>query len=255
MGSILAAVLLTAAVPPSAFESLFRAADAKGAAVAVDARTGAVIASVAAGRGVDQPVLPLSVIKLYVAAVWWERGLGGSLDDMLVDGRDQPGSDRALELRRRFGGAAVLEDLRRHGLDSLKLAADADDAAWGDTLSLGERHVTVTLPQVARFLRAIAASRSDASERLQAAMRACVERGTARSLAPRQAGAPWKIGGKTGTGPDTAKPYDGVFAGLVFVEGEPRYAVAVYVKGRGPGGGVAASIAADMARILASSGR
>jgi len=253
MGSILGAVLLAAAAPNGRFESLFRAADAKGAAVAVDVRTGRTVASVDAGQRVEDPVLPLSVVKLYVAMVWWDRGLGGSLDDMLVDGRDRPGRDRALALRKRFGAAAVLEDLRRAGLSALTLAPDADDATWADTLSLGEEHVTVTLPEVARFLRGVGASQSRTARRLRRAMLDCVARGTARGVAPEQAGAAWKLGGKTGTGPASAEPHDGWFAGLAFIGGAPRYALAVYVEGKGPGGGVAASIAAGMARILATS--
>jgi hypothetical protein len=219
------------------------------AALALDVRTGAVVAPVSAGRDVDRPVLPLSVIKLYLAAVWWDRGMGGSLDDMLVDGLDAPAKERAVLLRKRFGGAAVLSDLRRYGLDSLTLAPDADDEAWGTTLSIGEEHVTVTLLQVSRFLRTIASAQSDTARKLQAAMRDCVLRGTARSVAPKQAGASWQLGGKTGTGPAGRKPFDGWFAGLVFLAGEPRYTVAVYVDGQGPGG-VAASLAAEIARTL-----
>jgi membrane peptidoglycan carboxypeptidase len=247
MGSLLICAALLAG--PS-LEQAFRGADATGAALALDVETGAVVASVSAGRDVDRPVLPLSVIKLYVAAIWWDHGLGGSLDDMLVDGLDQPGKDRALALRKRLGGPAVIADLRRYGLESLTLAPDADDRAWGETLSIGEQHVTVTLAQVARFLRGIGGARSETARRLQAAMLECVRRGTARSVAAKQAGASWQLGGKTGTGPATAKPYDGWFAGLVFEGGRPRYAVAVYVDGKGPGGGVAASIAAELARQL-----
>lgn len=213
-------------------------------ALITDARTGAVVRSIDAGRR----VLPLSVIKLYVAAVFWDHGLGGSLDDMLVDGRDQPGKDRALELRRKLGGADVLEELKRYGLDSLTLPADAEDATWGETLSIGERNVTVTLPQLSAFLRTIALSQSEAARRLRAAMLACVERGTARAIGTRQHG--FRLGGKTGTGPATARPYDGVFAGLIFVGGEPRYTIVVYLDGKGPGGGAAASVAADLAASL-----
>jgi membrane peptidoglycan carboxypeptidase len=245
-GLLLFAALLTGA----SAQQLFRGADATGAALALDVDTGAVVASVSAGRDLARPVLPLSVIKLYVAAIWWDHGLGGSLDDMLVDGLDQPGKDRAVALRQRIGGPAVLADLRRYGLESLTLAPDADDGTWSQTLSIGEQHVTVTLAQVARFLRTIALGRTESARRLQAAMIECVRRGTARSVAAKQAGASWQLGGKTGTGPATSKPYDGWFAGLVFAGGRPRYAVAVYVDGKGPGGGVAASIAAELARRL-----
>ena len=236
--TVLAAALLLV-------DPIFHAADARGAAVVLDVRTGEVVAA----RDPDRSVLPLSVIKLYVAADFWERGLEGSLDDMLVFGLDQPGKDRALELRKKIGGAAVLDDLRRMGLP-LSLPADAGDATWGETLSIGEEHARVTPLQVARFLREVAAARTRTGHELQRAMRECVLRGTARSVAPRQAGARFSLGGKTGTGPAGAKPYDGWFAGLIFVGDEPRYTVAVYVDGKGPGGGVAASIAAELARSL-----
>lgn len=255
MPTLLLALLVAVAQPPD-LDAVFRRADAKGAALVLDAKTGRVVASGAsAGRDVSASVLPLSVIKLYLAAVWWDHGLDGSLDDMLVEGRDQPGRDRAVALRKRIGGAKVLDDLRRYGLDSLALAEDADDATWGLTLSIGEQHVTVTLLQVSRFLRAVAVSRSDTARKLQSAMRKCVTRGTARAVAARQAGARWQLAGKTGTGPANSRPYDGWFAGLIFLDGEPRYTVAVYLERRGPGGGVAASIAADIAAALAQQRR
>ena len=220
-------------------QDLFRAAEAKGAALVTDVRDGAVVTSLDA----DRRVLPLSLVKLWVAAIWWDRGLPGSLDDMLVEGLDQPGKDRAIELRKRFGGKAVLADLERYGL-ALTIKADASDAEWGETLSIGERNVTVTPGQVSAFLRTIA--RSKGASKLRAAMLACVERGTARGA--RQAAG--RLGGKTGSGPALRQPLDGAFAGLVFVEGEPRYTVYVYVDGKGLGGGVAASIAAGVARSL-----
>jgi len=213
-------------------------------ALITDVRSGAVIRSIDAGRR----VLPLSVIKLYVAAVYWDHGLGGSLDDMLVSGLDQPGKDRALELRKNLGGAKALEELKRYGLESLTLPAEASDSDWAETLSLGEQDVTVTLPQLSAFLRTIASSQSASARRLRAAMLACVERGTARAVAARQNG--FRLGGKTGTGPATATPHDGIFAGLVFVDGQPRYTVVVYLDGQGPGGGAAASMAADLVGSL-----
>jgi beta-lactamase class D len=223
-------------------QDLYRAAGATGAALVTDVRDGAVVASLDA----DRRLLPLSTIKLYLAAVWWDRGQPGSLDDMLVDGRDQPGKDRAVELRKKFGGAAILEDLGRYGL-TLSLKPGASDAEWGETLSIGEKNVFVTLPQLSAFLRKIADSPSESARKLRNAMLACVERGTARGA--RQA-AP-RLGGKTGTGPAAAKPaFDGIFAGLVFVKGEPRYTVIVQADGKGLGGGVAASIAARVARSL-----
>ena len=250
---------------------VLRDARARGAVVVRDVRTGDIVASAGLGRDVAAPVLPLSVIKLNVAAMWWDRELGdGSLEepgvgrvsahDVLVHGYDRPGKQMAIALRRKIGSEAMLADLRRYGLGSppaaLTLAADADDAAWGDSLSIGEQGMTVTLAQVSGFLRAVGLGgqglmKPDTARRLQEAMKDCVARGTARGAAPKLAGTPWQLGGKTGTGPYQARPtYDGWFAGLLFKNGPPHYAVAVYIDGGGPGGGVAASIAADLTRIL-----
>src|SRR5204862_705867 len=128
------------------------------------------VVSAGVGRDVAAPVLPLSVIKLYVAALWWDHGAGdGSLQepgvgrvsvhDVIALGYDRPGEQMAVILRRRIGAEAMLAELRRYGLGtrpaSLTLAADAGDAAWGDSLSIGEKNMTVTLDQVSRFLRAI----------------------------------------------------------------------------------------------------
>ena len=82
-------------------------------------------------------------------------------------------------------------------------------------------------------------------------MRACVERGTAKSAAPRLAGTGWQLAGKTGSGAAGAKPFDGWFAGLALHDGAPRYTIAVFVEKCGHGGGVAAAIAAGPVRELA----
>jgi hypothetical protein len=228
-----------------------------------------VIASAAVGRDAAAPVMSLSVIKLYLAALWWEHGLGDgdfavrgrrvTVHDMLVDGWDHPGEEMAVELRRRLGAAAVLAELRGDGLDGLTLPADADDARWGSALSIGEHGVEVTLAQVTGFLAAIGGGspglRPETRQRLQAAMRDAVERGTARSAGARLGAGRWRLGrlgGKTGTGPATTDPHDGWFAGLIFDGAEPRYAIAVYIERRGPGGGVAAGIAADVALRIAA---
>jgi cell division protein FtsI/penicillin-binding protein 2 len=87
---------------------------------------------------------------------------------------------------------------------------------------------------------------------LQQAMRETVERGTARSVAPRLRGVDWSLGGKTGTAQVSGRPDDGWFGGLVFdADGRPRYTVVVYLQGGGPGGGRPAAIAAEMTRWLA----
>jgi len=80
----------------------------------LDVRTGDVVASAGVGRDVAVPVLPLSVIKLYVAAMWWDRELGdGSLEepgvgrvsvhDVIANGYDRPGKEMAVVLRRKIG--------------------------------------------------------------------------------------------------------------------------------------------------------
>jgi Penicillin binding protein transpeptidase domain len=247
---------------------LLRDASARGAVLALDVGTGAVVARGSIDRDLSAPVLPLSVVKLYIAALWWDQQLGDgdfphprrpvrvTVHDTLVDGYDHPGELIAIELRRRMTGERVLAALRRYGLGpTLTLAANADDATWGSVLSLGEHSVRVTLDSVSSFLRAIGRSelvQSETARRLHAAMRDTVARGTAKSAAPRVP-AGWHLGGKTGTGPGAlGKPYDGWFAGLIFEGHRPRYTIAVYVDRGGPGGGIAASIAANAARALAA---
>ncbi|HWM89013.1 MAG TPA: penicillin-binding transpeptidase domain-containing protein [Kofleriaceae bacterium] len=250
---------------------LFHEAGARGALVMLDVADGAAVASIGVGRDVDAPVTPLSVIKIYLAALWWDQGLGDgrlahpragpvTVHDMLVAGYDRPGFDMAAALRRSLGDEAMRAALARYGLGAapghLSLTA-SDDPAWGDTLSIGEKRVTVTLGQVSSFLRAIGAGGAglvgpDTARRLQSAMLDAVDRGTAKSAAPRLAGTGWQLGGKTGTGPDVVGPTsDGWFAGLVFEDRRPRYTIAVFVEDRGPGGGVAASFAAEMAVVAA----
>lgn len=63
------------------------------------------------------------------------------------------------------------------------------------------------------------------------------------------------LGGKTGTGPASAEPYDGIFAGLIYDRsGTPRYTVVTYVRSGGYGGGTAAEISADAAAFLLRKG-
>jgi hypothetical protein len=265
------ALASTAATAPNAdsrVRQLLRDAGARGAIVVLDVPTGRLVASAGNARDVAAPVLPLSVIKLYIAAIWWDRELGdvsfgppgalrATVSDVVSHGYDAPGAEMAVELRRRFGGAAVLEALKHYGLGSVTLDPAAEDATWGSALSIGEHGVRVTLLEVAQFVRAIGAGggdllRPEVAESLQAAMLRAGETGTARIAAARLAGTHWKLAGKTGTGPNVVGPTsDGWFAGLLFENAQPRYAVAVYVDARGPGGGVAASLAADLPKLLA----
>ena len=245
---------------------LFAKAGAHGVAVVRDIETGRSVAAVGVGREVTAPVLPLSVIKLYLAAIWWETGLGdgdfidprhgrASLHDVLVEGWDAPGAEAAVRLRRKLGTDRFLGALRAKGLGAtpgtLTLSAESDDAAWGNCLSIGEQNVTVTFGQVAQFLGEIGKRSDDTGRRLRAAMLDAVTRGSASGVAPRMAGLDWQLGGKTGTGPAAAKPnYDGWFAGLIFERKRPRFAICVFVEGKDRGGGVAAGIAADLTRWL-----
>ena len=256
-----------ASIDDAQLAKLLREADAHGAVLVTEVATGAVVASAGVGRDVAAPVLPLSVIKLCLAALWWEhdrgdgdfayRGRRVTVHDVLVDGWDHPGEEMAIELRRTLGAQAMLAELRGYGLGArLTLPADADDARWGSALSIGEHDVVVTLPIVAGFLRAIGGGtsllRPETRQRLQSAMRGAVEQGTAKSAGARLGAIDWRLGGKTGTGPFGAEPHDGWFAGLIFERGAPRYTVAVYVERHGPGGGVAAGIAAEIVRLLAA---
>ena len=159
---------------------------------------------------------------------------------------------------------------------SLSLGTSTKD--WEDVLSIGEAKFTVTALHLSRFLQAVgnrgvmlpAVARAEAAipatttatrvmsetaaMKLQAAMRAAVERGTAKSAAPILAGTGWKMGGKTGTGPalePRGSNYDGWFAGLIFdPQGKATFTVTTFVKHGGFGGGNAARVSAELARFL-----
>ncbi len=220
--------------------------------VVLDVATGDVIAT---HGDIVTPVLPLSVIKVYTVHLWWQRGLGEQtfdgypIDDILVQGYDRAGAALATELRNRVGARDVIAELQRLGV-TVTLPPDADDQRWGTDLSIGERDLSTTLPEVAHALRALALGGDNATRRLLWALRATVERGTARGADAALAGTGWQLAGKTGTGPYESQPHDGWFAGLAIDHGRPRYAIAVYMPHRGAGGGAAATLAADVARIL-----
>jgi hypothetical protein len=90
-----------------AVDALLRSADVPGAAIVQDVATGAVLAYAQAGDSVDvrEPVLPASLWKLAVAAVWWERGLGSAEVDC-------PASVRVGGSAVRNGGAGGLGLIR-----------------------------------------------------------------------------------------------------------------------------------------------
>src|ERR1043166_1522994 len=90
-----------ATIDDARLAALLRDTGAHGAVVVTDVASGATVASAAAGRGAGGPVMALSVIKLYGAALWWEHEMGDgdfvvrgrhvTVADMLVDGWDHPG--------------------------------------------------------------------------------------------------------------------------------------------------------------------
>ncbi|HEU4453992.1 MAG TPA: penicillin-binding transpeptidase domain-containing protein [Longimicrobium sp.] len=90
--------------------------------------------------------------------------------------------------------------------------------------------------------------------KLQRAMLATVDSGTAVRAIPILQGSGWDMGGKTGTA-DVARGRvpDGWFAGLMFgPDGRPKYTVVVYVANGGQGGRIAAPMAATMTRYMAT---
>src|SRR6185436_6540201 len=145
-----------AAIDDALLAKLLRDADAHGAVLVTDVATGAVVASAAVGRDASAQLLPLSVIKLYLAALWWQhdrgdgdflyRGRHVTVDDVLIDGWDRPGEEMAIDLRSTLTPQAMLSQLRTYGVGpGLSLPPDADDTRWGSTLSIGEHDVLVTL--------------------------------------------------------------------------------------------------------------
>ena len=215
----------------------------------VDVRSGELVAS--AGN-VDDRVLPLSLVKVLLAASLLEHGIEEGVHEMIVGGSDDAGRRLAVQLRNAVGAEAVLADVRRFGF-TMTLAPDASDDDWGTTFSIGESHMLVTPLEVARFFRLIGNDGAPVltkttQARLRSALLDVVARGTAKGIRGRVVGG--RIGGKTGTGPNHVGPdSDGWFAGLVFDE-EPRFAFATYVRKGGPGGGAAARISADLATAL-----
>jgi cell division protein FtsI/penicillin-binding protein 2 len=219
----------------------------------IDVGSGQLVAS---AGDVNEQVLPLSVIKVALAASLLEHGIDDGLLEIIARGADAPAMNLAVRLRAAIGAAVVLADVRRFGFD-ISLAPAASDQEWGDTFSIGEQSIKVTPLEVARFFRLIGNDSlrtltPPTQQQLRRALLETVERGSARSIRDRVFAG--KIGGKTGTGPHRVAPdSDGWFAGLIFdVAGQPRFAFATYVRKGGLGGGAAARISADIANILLS---
>jgi hypothetical protein len=217
----------------------------------VEVRSGELVAS--AGN-VEDRVLPLSVVKVLLAASLLEHGIDDGVHEMIVGGSDLAGKRLAVQLRNAVGAEVVLADVRRFGF-TIALPPGASDDGWGTTFSIGEAHMLVTPLEIACFFRLLGSDRARVlgkatQARLRSALLNVVERGTAKGI--RGHVVRGRIAGKTGTGPERVAPdSDGWFAGLVFdAAGEPRFAFATYVRKGGPGGGTAARISADLATAL-----
>jgi hypothetical protein len=213
---------------------------------------------------------PLSIIKVYLAAEWLEHGFGSTtvpcgtgstsrpmlVDEVLISGCDSAAMKMAVILRRRLGSTQMLRELRLYGLNSISLELDADDAEWGQVLSLGEDRVPVTPQQLSAFMRTIGQGGAgiiseQTALRLRAALEGVVQRGTARSISSALTGTGWRIGGKTGTGPGQCGEHcDGWFGSLLSDRDRSRYVILVFIRGQGLGGGVAAHAAAAIAEHL-----
>lgn len=157
----------------------------------------------------------------------------------------------------------------------IRISERTGRAEWAQ-LSIGQGPVDVTVMGISRFIAAIGnggvmlspkleSSVVEEAEdeegvrimspttalKLQTAMIAVVDSGTAASSQRHFAGTGWDLGGKTGTAQIPGRPDDGWFAGLVFdPEGRARYSVVVYLQGGGPGGRLPAGIGGGMTRAL-----
>jgi cell division protein FtsI/penicillin-binding protein 2 len=177
---------------------LMRADHLEAIAVMQDVKTGGLVAFAASAPeklDVTTAVLPLSIVKLMVAAMWWDHEELGQvkldnseqlLADSLVPGNDNAGRRLASALREAIGTETFLQELERYGFPSgNKASAGRKDEAfwaelasgwkgrltpalsyhslgretapkdWEDTLSLGEERFAVTALHLSRFLQAV----------------------------------------------------------------------------------------------------
>ncbi|MBV9775097.1 MAG: hypothetical protein JO040_14185, partial [Gemmatimonadetes bacterium] len=89
------------------------------------------------------------------------------------------------------------------------------------------------------------------ARKLQGAMLAVVDSGTAKTAQPLMEGTGWDMAGKTGTAQVPGRHDDGWFAGLMYgPDGKPHYTITVYLRGGGPGGHAPAAVAGGMTRIM-----
>jgi cell division protein FtsI/penicillin-binding protein 2 len=158
-----------------------------------DVGTGALVAFAASNPArldVTTALLPLSPVKLLVAAAWLDHekekpNTEQLLADSIVSGNDNAGKRIASALRDAVGTETVLKDLERYGFpagangegkldtrfwtevpprwrDGLVPAApyhslgkDTTATDWEDTLSIGERRFVATALHLSRFLQAV----------------------------------------------------------------------------------------------------
>jgi cell division protein FtsI/penicillin-binding protein 2 len=162
-----------------------------------DVRTGALVAFAASDPAkfdVTIALLPLSPVKLLVAASWLDHQGGQDtnvpnneklLTDSIVSGNDNAGRRIASALREAAGTDTVLQDLARYGFPARQYQAAATDGKfwielaprwrerlvpatsyhslgketttkdWEDTLSIGEVRFIATALHLSRFLQAV----------------------------------------------------------------------------------------------------
>ncbi|HEV2805290.1 MAG TPA: penicillin-binding transpeptidase domain-containing protein [Chthoniobacterales bacterium] len=162
-----------------------------------EVRTGALVAFAASNPArldVTTALVPLSPVKLLVAASWLDhQDANGSklpdsaklLTDSIVSGNDKAGGQIASALREAVGTDAVLKDLARYGFPAHEeemaktdtrfwtelasrwreklipatsyhsLGKDTTTRDWEDTLSIGERRFVATALHLSRFLQAV----------------------------------------------------------------------------------------------------
>lgn len=176
--------------------AIMHATNLTAATVMLDVRTGALLVAAASNPetlNVTSTLLPLSTVKLLLAASWWDHGLPDtfrgangtqvSITEMLVSGDDNAGRETATKLRTSIGVESVLADLNRFGFPSGHFApsdahywanidpklgntfvpatsfnlldARTTKEQWEDTLSIGETRFKVTVLHISRFLQSI----------------------------------------------------------------------------------------------------
>jgi hypothetical protein len=125
---------------------LMRADNLEAIAVMQDVRTGSLVAFAASAPDkldVTTAVLPLSTVKLMVAAMWWDHEEASSLKlenseqllaESLVNGNDNAGRRLASALRDAIGTEAFLKELERYGFPARtnRVASDKDEIFWAE---------------------------------------------------------------------------------------------------------------------------